>query len=303
METPFDLIWSRPVGARPGPGVAKLVWESDTSLATYPQYDSPTHATYLPQPLTPVPAPPASAQLTNPFLTQAINYSAAPTFAVGASTGAPAQPCSTEHAYLTSPQLRFLQRPSDAVGRVVENSSPYGLTALPPAVMTAPPAVMTAPPAVMTAPPVAGRVPPPAPIDDGGAGYTVKVTLFSGELHESFPQWLEDYETVATSYGWPRDLQLQRLGLYLRGRARDIYRSMATPEGSDYATVREELLNAFTSGARNEAARSRLHKLRQGANQSVYDFYRTLRDVAAVAYPTMPLAERDRLTLSLFTNG
>jgi len=88
----------------------------------------------------------------------------------------------------------------------------------------------------MTATPAVGMVPPSAPIDDEGAGYTVKVTLFGGELHESSLQWLEDNETVATSgqviwsgHARSLELQLQRLGLHLRGRARDTYRSIATP--------------------------------------------------------------------------
>jgi len=39
-------------------------------------------------------------------------------------------------------------------------------------------------------------VPPQAPLDDGGAGYAAIMSPFSGGLHESCTQWLEDYETA-----------------------------------------------------------------------------------------------------------
>ncbi|KAI1304422.1 hypothetical protein HDE_01808 [Halotydeus destructor] len=48
---------------------------------------------------------------------------------------------------------------------------------------------------------------------------------FNGEDTENYKDWLYDFETIARNNDWPIDEQLSKLALYMKGRARQFYRT------------------------------------------------------------------------------
>ena len=71
---------------------------------------------------------------------------------------------------------------------------------------------------------------------------SIKLTPFSGNERESV-EWLENFEEMATTFGWSRTTRAKRFPAYLLGPAKSWYRTMFDEEEEPtWDTLKKALL-------------------------------------------------------------
>ncbi len=124
-----------------------------------------------------------------------------------------------------------------------------------------------------------------------------QVPTFNGEERtlsgETFEEWREQFEMVATLSGWDARTKLVNLATRLRGQAYAFYRSCTLARRADYDTLVEELARRFTPVHLQAVQSSRFHERTQKPHESVDDFAQDLQQLFHRAYPTTQIGTRE----------
>ncbi len=112
---------------------------------------------------------------------------------------------------------------------------------------------------------------------------------FSGESQgmdgETFQDWRDQFELVASVCTWNPQMKLANLVTRLRGQAYSFYRSITPTQRSTYEALVGELTKRFMP-VRIQAVQSSLfHERKQGPVESVDDYAQDLRRLLNRAYP------------------
>ena len=111
----------------------------------------------------------------------------------------------------------------------------------------------------------------------------------AAEDGETFEEWAEQYELVASACGWGEKTKLVNLTTRLRGQAYAFYRSCTASVRNDYAALTAELKKRFTPVRLQAVQSSQFHEKKQKSSESV-DSY--AQDVHRLFYKAYPLARQ-----------
>ena len=115
------------------------------------------------------------------------------------------------------------------------------------------------------------------------------LTKFNGENcdgeGETFQDWIEQFEMVATVCHWDDQTKLMNLVTRLRGQAYAFFRSCTPQQCMNYHSLTTELGKRFTPVRIQVVQTSLFHDRRQGLTESVDDFAQDLRSLFYKAYP------------------
>ena len=104
---------------------------------------------------------------------------------------------------------------------------------------------------------------------------------FSGENRETegetFQDWMEQFELVATMCGWNEQDKPVNLATRLKGQAYVFYQSCTSQQHSSYATLVAELSKRFTPLRIKAVQSSLFHERKQGLKETVDDYAQGLR--------------------------
>ena len=107
-----------------------------------------------------------------------------------------------------------------------------------------------------------------------------QIPRFSGDETndgETFQDWLEQFESVATLGGWSEHGKLVNLTTRLRGAAYSFYRSCTLEQRSSYSLLTAELKKRFTPVKLTAIQTQLFHDRVQGAKESVDEYAQALR--------------------------
>ena len=113
-----------------------------------------------------------------------------------------------------------------------------------------------------------------------------QIPLFYGEQKdgETFQDWVEQFESVATLAGWNDHFKLVHLTSSLKGAAKSFYRSCAPLQRSNYQELVAALKKRFTPVQLTAVQTQLFHSRRQNHGESVDNFAQELRKLYAKAY-------------------
>ena len=115
------------------------------------------------------------------------------------------------------------------------------------------------------------------------------LTKFNGENcdgeGETFQDWIEQFEMVATVCRWDDQAKLVNLVTRLKGQAYSFFRSCTPQQRMSYHSLTTELGKRFTPVRIQVVQTSLFHERRQGSTESVDDFAQDLRSLFYKAYP------------------
>ena len=103
---------------------------------------------------------------------------------------------------------------------------------------------------------------------------------------ETFEDWLDHFEAVATIARWDLNFKLVHLTAALRGNAKSFYRSCALAQKHSYPQLVNALKKRFTPVKLTALQTRMFHSRKQGAAESVDDFAQELRKLHSKAYST-----------------
>jgi hypothetical protein len=118
------------------------------------------------------------------------------------------------------------------------------------------------------------------------------LSKFSGEFGhpgvevESFQEWLEQFELVATVSHWDTHAKLANLVTRLKGQAFAFFRSCAPDKRHDYASLVSELKQRFTPVHLSAVQSSMFHNRKQGEEETVDNYAQDLPRLFHKAYPS-----------------
>ena len=101
---------------------------------------------------------------------------------------------------------------------------------------------------------------------------------------ETFEEWLERLELVATTCGWNDQTKLVNLATRLRGSASRYYRTCPPQQRSNYTTLTEALRQRFTPVRIQSVQSSRFHERKQSPTETVDNYAQDLRRLFYQAY-------------------
>lgn len=111
---------------------------------------------------------------------------------------------------------------------------------------------------------------------------------FSGETleeGETFQDWLERFQLVASMYNWDKNAKLAHLTTRLKGQAYAFYRSCTLQQRTDYDSMVAAMTKRFTPVRLKAVESSRFHERKQGAEETVDAYAQSLRRLFYRAYP------------------
>ena len=115
------------------------------------------------------------------------------------------------------------------------------------------------------------------------------IPKFSGEDRsqgaETFRDWKEQFEMVASLAGWDERAKLVNLTARLRGQAFGFYRSCTLSQRASYESLVKELEKRFTPVELPAVQTSLFHDRKQKQGESVDDYAQDLRYLFYQAYP------------------
>ena len=104
---------------------------------------------------------------------------------------------------------------------------------------------------------------------------------FSGEVlqgeGETFKDWIEQFEMIASVPGWDKRAKLINLTTRLRGQAYSFYRSCTAQQRGDYGTLVAELTKRFTPVRLQSVQSSLFHDRKQKPQETVDAYAQDLR--------------------------
>ena len=80
----------------------------------------------------------------------------------------------------------------------------------------------------------------------------------------------------------------RQLAATLRGKAREIHRSISKNDQHNFDELVKSLNSRFSDTTFSNVARSRFHSAKRGRDENVSDFINRLRGFLVDAYPTLP---------------
>ena len=101
---------------------------------------------------------------------------------------------------------------------------------------------------------------------------------------ETFDDWLDHFEAVASIARWDPSFMLVHLAAALRGNAKSFYRSYTPTQKSSYPQLVSALKKRFTSVKLTALQTQMFHSRKQGTAESVDDFAQELRKLHSKAY-------------------
>uniref|UniRef100_A0A914WV60 Retrotransposon gag domain-containing protein n=1 Tax=Plectus sambesii TaxID=2011161 RepID=A0A914WV60_9BILA len=104
-----------------------------------------------------------------------------------------------------------------------------------------------------------------------------KVGTFSGMPGESWNDFLEKWELLATAKALSPEKRLLNLPLCLSGVAFDQFRALAPSQKDTYDNLKKALTNAFSTETQVQDVTRELHQIRQWSAESVSEFAARLR--------------------------
>ena len=110
---------------------------------------------------------------------------------------------------------------------------------------------------------------------------------------ETFRDWLEQFELVASLGEWDDKTKLVNLVTRLRGQAYAFYRSCTLQQRANYATLVAELTQRFTPVQIRAVQSSLFHDRKQKPRETVDAYAQDLRQQFHKAYPTVQRATRE----------
>ena len=110
---------------------------------------------------------------------------------------------------------------------------------------------------------------------------------------ETFRDWLEQFELVASLGDWDGKTKLVNLVTRLRGQAYAFYRSCTLQQRADYATLVAELTKRFTPVQIQAVQSSLFHDRKQKPRETVDSYAQELRQLFYRAYPTVQRGTRE----------
>ena len=109
---------------------------------------------------------------------------------------------------------------------------------------------------------------------------------------ESFEDWLERLELVATTCHWNDQTKLVNIATRLRGSASCFYRSCPPHQRASYSALASALKQRFTPVRLQAVQSSRFHERRQKQTESVDDYAQDLRRLFCRAYSSVEYGDR-----------
>ena len=109
---------------------------------------------------------------------------------------------------------------------------------------------------------------------------------------ESFENWLERLEPVATTYHWSDQTKLVNITTRLRGSASRFYRSCPPQQRATYSALASALKQRFTPVRLQAVQSSRFHERRQKQMESIDDYAQDLRRLFCRAYSSVEYSDR-----------
>ena len=147
----------------------------------------------------------------------------------------------------------------------------------------------------------------PAPVDAkppdglGGASAALRFSSllpppFRAAPDQSWEDWEEDFTSCAQLNHWDDAASRHVLQLRLQGPAREALRSLPPATKSQLPTLLAALRDRFLPANHNEVKRSTFRLRTQRSDEGILAFGNAIRGLAAQAFPTMDIAQRDLLS-------
>ena len=133
------------------------------------------------------------------------------------------------------------------------------------------------------------------------------LSKFSGETageEETFAEWLEQFEMMATACRWDEPTKLVNLVTRLKGQAFVFYRSCEANQRTKYSTLVEVLQKRFTPVHIQSVRSSLFHDRKQNSDESVDSYAQDLKRLFYQAYPkaSQSRSETETLGKSVLSN-
>ena len=155
---------------------------------------------------------------------------------------------------------------------------------------------------------------PPAPADVkppdglGGASAALRFSSllpppFRAAPDQSWEDWEEDFTSCAQLNHWDDAASRHVLQLRLQGPAREALRSLSPATKSQLPTLLAALRDRFLPANHHEVKRSTFRLRTQRSDEGILAFGNAIRGLAAQAFPTMDIAQRDLLSRDQFLDG
>ncbi|XP_064415516.1 uncharacterized protein LOC135357514 [Latimeria chalumnae] len=122
---------------------------------------------------------------------------------------------------------------------------------------------------------------------------------YSGEGQE-WGDWLEQFEMAAEINGWDEATRLKFIGLLLRGKAREVYRSLTLEVKQEYSSLKLVLQQSLEPATCADWNRIAFFNKRRSKGESIWDFGCALRWLANKAFPETDSTTRDVLARDQF---
>ena len=168
---------------------------------------------------------------------------------------------------------------------------------------------ITLPPGVIGPSPFAVTAVGPAtlPLTSSVLGQLPQIPRFTGDDQsegETFNDWHEQFESIATLAHWDKHCRLVNLTTRLRGSAYSFYRSCPPDQRSSYDSLVVALQKRFTPVQLTAVQTQLFHERRQGPRESMDEFAQELRKLFSKAYSrsTRGGPEAEALGQSMLSN-
>ena len=155
-------------------------------------------------------------------------------------------------------------------------------------------------------PPDPADVKPPDGLGGASAALRFSSLLpppFRAAPDQSWEDWEEDFTSCAQLNHWDDAASRHVLQLRLQGPAREALRSLSPATKSQLATLLAALRDRFLPANHHEVKRSTFRLRTQRSDEGILAFGNAIRGLAAQAFPTMDIAQRDLLSRDQFLDG
>ena len=117
--------------------------------------------------------------------------------------------------------------------------------------------------------------------------------VFRGRGDTPFDEWIEQFEMVASAYGWNDHMKLVNLTTRLREQAYAFLRSCTSQQRTSYPSLTQALKARFTPVKIKAVESSRFHERKQKEGEPVDEYAQSLRVLFHRAYPASEQGSRE----------
>lgn len=129
------------------------------------------------------------------------------------------------------------------------------------------------------------------------------VNYFSGEIGESFEEWLKRFDRLAQANNWDDNRKRDVFPWFLRGLAEQKYDLLTQEQRATYGTIVAALKDHLKLSRMSDLKSVELHARVQGPNEPVTEFASSIRKLTKSAYPELTADMQANLMKRLFLNG